>query len=84
MNGAECGECGYLRCRCDEFKRAEARQRLRKGYYETGKKLDRAIERLFQTLIKPKGFRLKLLKWLYPEIVVVAEELREWYWADAE
>ena len=54
------------------------------GYKERqqrlGPDLDMAIEKLFQALIKPKGLRLKLLKWLYPEIVNVANTLRDYYW----
>lgn len=84
MNGAECGQCGYLQCRCEENKRAEARSRLRKGYYVTGVKLDQAIEKLYRFLIKPKGMRLKLLKWMYPEVVEIANMLREYYWSNDE
>ena len=39
------------------------------------------IEKLYQVLIKPKGLRLRLLKWLYPEITDVADALREYYWS---
>lgn len=49
---------------------------------QLGKDLDKAIEELYQALIKPKGLRLKLLKGLYPEIVNVANALREYYWTE--
>ena len=39
------------------------------------------IEELFEALTKPKGWRLKLLKWLFPELTEVADLIRkEYYW----
>lgn len=42
--------------------------------------LGKATNQLYQALIKPRGLRLRLLKWLFPEIVKVADSLRECYW----
>jgi len=69
----EDGVCN--KCRAKGLFGAKERKQL-------GKDLDTAIKKLFLALIKPKGLRLKLLKYLYPEIVNVANELREYYWAN--
>ena len=45
------------------------------------KTLEKETNKLYQALIKPKGLRLRLLRWLYPEIVNVADSLRECYWS---
>jgi len=37
------------------------------------------IKQVYQVLIKPKGFRLRILKYLYPEIVRVADKLRGYH-----
>lgn len=45
--------------------------------------MDEVLDKIFQALLKPKGIRLKLLKWLFPEIVKVAEKLRKYYWGES-
>ncbi len=44
------------------------------------KNFEDATNKLYQVLIKPKGLRQRLLQWLYPELVDVANTLRECYW----
>lgn len=38
------------------------------------------IDELFAALMAPGSTRLRLIKWLFPEIVKVAEKLRQFYW----
>ena len=39
---------------------------------------DEVIEKVFQALMKPKRWRRKLLKWLFPEIIKAAAAMREY------
>ncbi len=41
---------------------------------------DEVIEKVYQAFIKPKRFRRKLLKWLFPELTEAADALRDYYW----
>lgn len=74
MNGAECEVCGSLVCKCEDI----ARNTKRREQFEAESEI---IEQVYQALMKPKGLRFKILKWLYPEIVSVADRLREYYWS---
>ncbi len=47
------------------------------------KNFEEATEELYQVLIAPKGLRLILIKWLFPEIVKVADTLKDCYWYNA-
>lgn len=49
--------------------------------HEALKKFEDSTNKLYLVLIKPKGIRQKLLRWLYPELVDVANDLRECYWS---
>ena len=72
MNGAECGECGntvYLP------------QIVVHMSGKPFKEFEETTNELYDALVKPKGIRLKLLRWLYPEIVGVADSLRKCYWS---
>lgn len=71
MNGAECGSCGFMLCRCEEIERRERRRQC--------KDEKDLIEQVFQILMKPKGLRLKILRWLYPEVVRVADSIKKYY-----
>ncbi len=42
---------------------------------------EKATSELFLVLIKPKGFRQRFLRWLYPELVKVADTLKKCYWS---
>ena len=68
MNGAECGDCGRIQCVCNI---------VPDGKYADFQK---ATEKLYEILIKPKGLRLRFLRWLFPELADVANELRKCYW----
>ena len=78
MNGAECGKCGYIQCVCRE-RAAKEKERLASTRL---KSLEEETNTLYKALVKPKGLRLRLLRWLYPEIVKVADSLRKCYWQD--
>lgn len=41
---------------------------------------EEVLNEIYEALLKPKGFRRRLLKWLFPEIIRVAEILREYFW----
>ncbi len=74
MNGYEetlaCSRCGRNPCICKKkYKPKSARE------------ID-LIDRIYRTLLRPKGIRLCLLRWMYPEIVQVAEDLKTYYWAE--
>ena len=66
MNGAECEECGLIPCKCKEIKIRKKREQFN---------ID-ILEQFYQILTKPKRIRLKILKWLYPEIIHIADELK--------
>lgn len=74
MNGADCGKCGNIQCTCRENELEKA------GYKIYMEQFEADTNKLYLALIKPKGWRLKLLKWLYPEIQNVADSLRKCYW----
>ena len=78
MNGSEnydCSMCGSSPCRCAEEEGVKAVKQL--------KALEKNTNDLYFALISPKGFRLRFLRWLYPEIAKVADSLRECYWSNS-
>ena len=73
MNGAECGECGNIQCTCPKI-----------VVHMSGKPFkdfEKDTNKLYLALTKPRGIRLRLMRWLYPEIVRVADSLRKCYWS---
>ena len=42
--------------------------------------LEKILDKLDKALLAPKRWRLKLIKWIFPEICDVADALREYYW----
>ena len=65
----ECVVCDGAPCRCKVIKVSR-----------TLKNFDKSTDKLYQVLVKPKGFRQRLLKWLFPELRDVADDLRKCYW----
>lgn len=80
MNGGltECIVCDCDPCACKEIR---ARKNREVRATEILKTFDTQTNELYQVLIKPKGLRQRLLRWLYPEITKVADSLRECYWS---
>lgn len=75
MNGTECGKCGFIQCKCKEI------ELEKQGVSIYMKQFEKDTNDLWRALIKPKGLRLRLLRWLYPEIRKVADSLRKCYWS---
>ncbi len=69
MNGglSECTRCDADPCRCGATEKNEE---------------EAVIEHIVDTLIKLKGWRRKLIMWLWPDIRDIAETLREYCWKD--
>ena len=44
--------------------------------------INKIITKLDKALLTPKRWRLKIIKWIFPEIIDVANELRKYYWRD--
>lgn len=40
------------------------------------------IDKLDKALNAPGRWRLKIIKWIFPEIIEVANQLRKYYWRD--
>ena len=80
MNGGltECNVCDCDPCRCREIEAGKDRETRATKALET---FEARTTELYQVLIKPKGLRLRLLKWLYPEVAKVADALRKCYWS---
>ncbi len=38
------------------------------------------IESMWQAMSKVSRFRMKLIKWLWPEIVKVSQDMLDYYW----
>ena len=81
MNGGltECDVCGCDSCVCKMIK---ARKDRETKATDLLKDFDAYTNDLYSALMKPKGIRLRLLKWLYPEIVKVSDSLRKCYWCE--
>ena len=68
MNGYECGKCNCSPCKCEEIKR---RKRIVEG--------KEIAEIGIDVFSKVKRRRMKLIKWLWPDIKRLADALFD-YW----
>ena len=68
MNGYECGECGQCPCVCEEMRR-------RKTITEGKKVAEIGID----VFSKVKRRRMKLIKWLWPDLQRLSDALYD-YW----
>lgn len=68
MNGAECGKCGKIQCTC-------------KRLFEKNEEIE-TIEKVVDILIKLKGWRRKVIKWLWPDICNMCKILKDYCWKD--
>lgn len=73
MNGAECGECGHIACKCKEIARNIRRRERFEAESELIKQMHQAI-----TKTKIRGLHFKVLKWLWPEIGRMADKIKEY------
>jgi len=71
MNGYECGSCGTDPCVCREVER---NKNVREGKI--------AIESMWQAMAHLPRWKMKIIRWLWPDIIHVADDLREYYWHD--
>jgi len=73
MNGAECGTCGYIQCKCGERilkrKRDEA---IRNG--------QATIEAAWQVIARLPHWKIKILRWFWPDVLKVIDAMKEYYW----
>lgn len=46
--------------------------------------LNELLEEVYHTLLVPTGLRLKVLRWMFPEIVNIAKMLKNYYWRTYE
>jgi hypothetical protein len=51
---------------------------------ESGTLLHTVEDTLFKALNAPGRLRLRLIRLIFPEIVPVANEMREWYWQNKD
>lgn len=86
-NEHQCPDCGHVNCNCDctmETVRDESLpfvlEEVKTPTVEMA--LDESAKSVFNILIKPKGWRIRLLKWWFPEIRDLAGKLRKYYWSD--
>lgn len=72
MNGAECGTCGYIQCKCKEIdQRKEKEERIKEG---------RAVAEIgIDVFSKVKRRRMRIIKWLWPDLQRLSEALYD-YW----
>jgi len=73
MNGYECSMCGTDPCVCKEVER---RKNIKEGKI--------AIESMWQAMAHLPRWKMKIIRWLWPDIIHVAEDLREYYWSDQD
>jgi len=74
MNGSEshdCSVCSTQPCVC-----AENKQRIANGKV--------VIESLWRVMINLPRWKKKIIMWLWPDIINVADDLREYYWSDQD
>ena len=71
MNGYECGVCDCDPCVCSERKR---RKNIRDGKI--------VIESMWQAMVHLPKWKMKIIKWLWPDIKHVSEDMLEYYWKD--
>jgi hypothetical protein len=41
-----------------------------------------AIESMWQAMVHLPCWKMKIIRWLWPDIIHVADDLREYYWHD--
>ena len=73
MNGYECGMCDVSPCVCAENER---RQQIVDGKI--------VLESLWQAMAHLPRWKMKIVRWLWPDIINVADDLREYYWSDQD
>lgn len=64
MNGAECPSCGRIDCVCDEVIDETVTE-------------EKTTEKIIDVLIKLQGWRLKVVRWIWPDIEKVRKALLE-------
>jgi len=74
MNGGmtECGQCDCDPCCCEAIEKRKQEQRVKDGKV--------VIESLWQAMANLSHWRMKIVRWLWPDIIHVADDLREYYW----
>lgn len=73
MNGYECSDCGCAPCVCVTIAREDRK-------IKSGKE---ALEVSWDVFIKgPKGWKRKIIKWLWPDLSRMANAIKEYYWAN--
>lgn len=75
MNGGmtECGRCDCDPCRCEAIAERKRLQKVSEGQV--------VIESLWRTMVFLPNWKKKIIKWLWPDIIDVAEDLKEYYWS---
>lgn len=71
MNGSDsydCSSCGTHPCLC-----AENKQKIADGKI--------VLENLWQAMSNLPRWKRKIIKWFWPDIIRVADDLREYYWS---
>jgi len=78
MNGGmtECGQCDCDPCRCEAIEKRKQEQRVKDGKV--------VIESLWRVMINLPRWKKKIIMWLWPDIINVADDLREYYWSDQD
>ena len=76
MNGGmtECERCDCDPCCCEAIEKREQEQRVKDGKV--------VIESLWHTMAHLPSWKRKIIKWLWPDIIDVADDLKEYYWSD--
>ena len=70
MNGVECENCGCRTCICSE------------DIYSEKKYEAKVVESIVDKVILLSGWRRKVIVWLWPELRVIVDILREYCWKD--
>ena len=68
MNGAECGKCGNIQCTCTRL-------------FEINEEAE-VIEKVVDIIIRFKGWRMRLVRWLWPDMKKICEILKEYCWKE--
>lgn len=73
MNGYDCGICNCEPCVCDG---QERKKNIKEGKI--------AIESMWQAVVHLSRWRMKIVKWIWPDIIHVAEDLQKYYWGEED
>ena len=76
MNGGmtECGRCDCDPCCCKEIEERKQEQRVKDG--------KEALEVSWGVFTKgPKGWKRKIIQWLWPDLCRMADAIKEYYWS---